>query len=155
MDPIHFMYRTQVIEPWATKINDEYDENGEEHPWKAVIVDNASCHVSEEVVRLCEQLRIKFLPLPSNSTWLTQPCDVALFKPFKEAWRVAVEVYNAARDKPALVLPKQDFTMVLELMVEELKRNHDLGSIIRSGFRVCGIYPLNRQLVLKRMYCFR
>ena len=48
-----------------------------------MIEDNLSFHISESVVRKCERHNVKFICLPPNSTHLTQPLDVAYFKPLK------------------------------------------------------------------------
>ena len=53
----------------------------------AMIGDNLSSHISESVVRKCEKHNIKFICLLPNSTHLTQPLDVAYFKPLKTSWR--------------------------------------------------------------------
>ena len=52
----------------------------------AMIGDNLSSHISESVVRKCERHDVKFICLPPNSTHLTQPLDVAYFKPLKTSW---------------------------------------------------------------------
>lgn len=47
---------------------------------------NMSCHLSTECIRLCEKYQIKMIFLPTNSTHLTQPLDVAFFAPMKKKW---------------------------------------------------------------------
>ncbi|KAJ8968606.1 hypothetical protein NQ317_015892 [Molorchus minor] len=49
--------------------------------------DNLSSHLSAEVVSLCNDNNIRFVFLPGNSTHLTQPLDIAFFRPLKAAWR--------------------------------------------------------------------
>lgn len=54
---------------------------------KVVIGDNLSSHISLEVLHLCEENSIKFIPLPPTATHLLQPLDVAFFHPLKSHWR--------------------------------------------------------------------
>ena len=53
----------------------------------AMIGDKLSSHISESVVSKCETHNVKFICLPPNSTQLTQPLDVAYFRPLKTSWR--------------------------------------------------------------------
>ena len=50
------------------------------------IGDNLSSHISISVLEACKQHNIAFVSLPPNSTHLTQPLDVAFFRPMKIAW---------------------------------------------------------------------
>ncbi|XP_065642689.1 uncharacterized protein LOC136074311 [Hydra vulgaris] len=54
---------------------------------KILIGDNLSSHFSMESVKLCKDNDISFIFLPANSTHLTQPRDVAFFRPLKSTWR--------------------------------------------------------------------
>lgn len=55
---------------------------------KVLIGDNLSSHISLEAVEKCEEHNnISFIFLPANSSHMSQPLDVAFFRPFKEAWR--------------------------------------------------------------------
>jgi hypothetical protein len=136
-----------VVVPWAE------DKEGE----KAVFLDNCSAHFSENVIKKCEELKIKFIPLPPNSTWLTQPCDVAVFKGLKTAWHQAIGDFNDERkrngQKPHETLPRASFIDVLELALAKMRTARDGGMarVIFSAFRVTGIAPLNRDIVLKTL----
>ncbi|KAJ8868849.1 hypothetical protein PR048_030390 [Dryococelus australis] len=50
---------------------------------KVLIRDNLSSHITLAVLQLCKQNGISFVCLLSNSTHLTQPLDVASFRPMK------------------------------------------------------------------------
>jgi len=54
---------------------------------KIVIGDNLSSHINVAVLEACTKFNIAFIALPPNSTHLTQPLDVAYFRPRKTAWR--------------------------------------------------------------------
>jgi hypothetical protein len=138
----------EVIVPWASALNGK----------KAIFLDNCSAHFSEAVIKECERLNIFFIPLPPNATWLTQPCDVALFKSVKTAWRAMIGEFNDSRVaqglKPYETLPRPRFVEVLDLMIDRLKLSRDgegLSQLIFKAFHATGIYPLNRNMVLKKL----
>jgi hypothetical protein len=136
----------EVVVPWAE------GKTGA----KAVFLDNCSAHFSEHVIKRCEELNIKFIPLPPNSTWLTQPCDVALFRSLKLSWRQAVADFNDERQKKGLkpyeTLPRPHFVDVLENALKHMRNAKDgMARLIYSAFRATGISPLNRDIVLKNL----
>ena len=51
---------------------------------EAIIGDNLSFHADIDVIKSCQANDIKFIFLPSNSSHLTQPLDVAFFGPLKK-----------------------------------------------------------------------
>lgn len=54
---------------------------------KILIEDNLSSHLSLNTIKKCQEQDVHFVFLPPNSTHLTQPLDVAFFRPMKVAWR--------------------------------------------------------------------
>jgi len=58
---------------------------------KILIADNLLSHLSTESIKICQKYNIKFVFLPTNSTHLTQPLDVAFFRPLKMHWRSILE----------------------------------------------------------------
>ena len=54
---------------------------------KVLIGDNLSSHLSESVIKACNDNNISFVCLLPNSTHLLQPLDVAFFTPLKRLWR--------------------------------------------------------------------
>lgn len=57
---------------------------------KYLIGDNLSSHLSMDLVAECKTVGVRFIFLPSNSTHLTQPLDVAFFRPLKMACRESI-----------------------------------------------------------------
>ena len=43
-------------------------------------------HFSPEVINACQENNVYFTTLPPNSTHLTQPLDLAVFRPMKMKW---------------------------------------------------------------------
>ena len=68
----------QIVIPWA--------KSKRGRP-TALIMDNVSFHMGDEIVELCHDNGIRIIGLPRNSTYLTQPLDVAFFGPFKKIMR--------------------------------------------------------------------
>lgn len=54
---------------------------------KIILGDNLSTHSSIEATQLCHKNGIRMIFLPANATHITQPLDVAFFRPLKENWR--------------------------------------------------------------------
>ena len=116
---------------------------------KAMIGDNLSSHLSGEVIGLCKKNNIKFICLPPNTTHLTQPLDKAVFAPMKRLWRAILSKWKAGRARVGATIPKEEFPGLLKELVKELHPN--ITANIISGFRACGIHPLDRQEVLKNL----
>ena len=56
-----------------------------------LIGDNLASHISPSVIETCEKNNISFTLLPPNSTHLTQPLDIAVFRPLKRHWPSVLE----------------------------------------------------------------
>lgn len=85
-------FDTNTFEEWF--VNHMMPQLKKQQGAKAVIGDNLSSHISPKVLELCENNEIKFICLPPNSTHLTQPLDVAFFRPLKQAWRAILSKYK-------------------------------------------------------------
>lgn len=113
---------------------------------KVLIGDNLSSHVSQHVIQKCEELDIQFVLLPPNSTHLTQPLDIAFFRPLKRSWRKCLDEW---KKKNRGCLPKSEFPKILKRTLDEIQISSKQN--IFSGFRAAGIVPCDRQQVLKRV----
>lgn len=111
----------------------------------ALIGDNLSSHFSKDVLQLCRKYNVKFICLPPNSTDKTQPLDVAFFRPLKIKWRKILNAWKTSHPKESSV-PKTVFPKLLKELTGELNKEN-----LISGFKKCGIYPLDRHQVLKRL----
>lgn len=106
--------------------------------------DNLSSHLSLESIRLCEANNIKFIFLPSNSTHLTQPLEVALFfRPTKVKWRDIMEEWKKGPGQNESTVPKDKFPGLLKKLFDSVQEENVL-----AGFKKCGISPLCRNKVL-------
>ncbi|XP_045458531.1 uncharacterized protein LOC123668883 [Melitaea cinxia] len=117
---------------------------------KVVLGDNLSSHITPKSLRLCAENNIKFICLVPNSTHLLQPLDVSYFSALKSDWRSILRDWrNTKRGKIVNVLPKPIFAKLLSKTVE--KGQQTAGQNVIAGFKACGIYPLDRSMVLERL----
>jgi len=70
-------YIDKIILTWKSKVNKEI----------VLLIDQAKCHISEKVVSHLDKLRLTYLLIPAGGTYLFQPLDVCLNRPFKESLR--------------------------------------------------------------------
>lgn len=113
---------------------------------KVLIGDNLSSHLNIKTIELCRLNNIKFICLPPNSTHLTQPLDLAYFRPMKGEWRKILLEYKLNTGKSPI--PKSDFPKLLKKLIAELSKDQ---TALINGFRKAGIAPLNRSEVITRL----
>ena len=112
---------------------------------KVLIGDNLASHFTHEVVNQCVANNIRFICLLPNATHLLQPLDVAVFRSLKIEWRKILDCWRReSRVKGSI--PKNQFPGLLAKLQNQLKSDN-----LISGFRASGIYPVDRQNVLKRL----
>lgn len=116
---------------------------------KCLIGDNLSSHLSLDVIKLCHEENITFVFLPANSTHLTQPLDVAFFRPMKIAWRNILLKWKKTDGKTQASVPKECFPKLLKKLIIDLNQN--AKDNILAGFRKTGIWPINENQVLGRL----
>jgi hypothetical protein len=117
---------------------------------KIVIGDNLSSHLSLNVVKLCEDNDIRFVCLPPNSSHLTQPLDVAYFRPLKSKWRdILTKWKQSEAGKRVASLPKDQFPMLLRTVLDDIAPN--MENNLKAGFKKAGIYPTSKDTILARL----
>lgn len=114
---------------------------------KVLIGDNLSSHLSSHVLDLCSQNDIKFICLPPNTTHISQPLDIAYFRPLKMKWRQIITNYKLSGANNTI--PKSVFPRLLKLLTDALLEPGKENLI--SGFEKAGIYPVNRVKILERI----
>jgi len=113
---------------------------------KAVVGGNLASHLSFEVVRLAKQYQIEFILLPHNSTHLTQPIDLTVFRPVKGTWRGELTQWKMSNRG---VVPKSEFPKLLKQTIDKL--GPAMEKNIKAGFRAAGLIPRDREAVLKKI----
>jgi hypothetical protein len=116
----------------------------------ALIGDNLASHINERVLRLCDEHDIKFICLPPNTTHISQPLDIAFFRPMKGAWRELLREWKKTKHGSCFsTLPKDVFPRLLAKLMDKLEFTKTQN--LQSGFAKAGIYPINRQKLLDRL----
>ncbi len=96
-------------------------------------------HYLPETIRKAAKEQVIMFVLPPNTTHLTQPLDKGCFGPLKVKWRQVCHHYIISHPGKVgnryvfLVLPNQAWMQAMTM------------TNILAGFRVTGVYPLNRQ----------
>lgn len=114
---------------------------------KILFGDNLSSHFTPKVLEACQEYNIRFICLPPNSTHILQPLDVSYFGPLKNCWKGLLRDWKK-KNPNVNVLAKSTFPFVLAALfgnMENQKQN------VISGFAGCGLYPLNRERVKRKL----
>ena len=82
--------------------------------------------------------------LPANATNWIQVLNMSVFGPMKRSWCKILKKWRQETRRTGDV-PKEIFPSLLR------KLEIDVNQTVSSGFRCCGLYPLNRNEVLKRL----
>lgn len=140
-------FDTVTFDDWVRTIMFPYfkDKNGA----KILIGDNLSSHLSIDLIRECKKHDIRFIFLPANSTHLTQPLDVAVFRPLKCAWRNILHNWKKTDGRTQASIPKSIFPSLLKKLMNRIECN--ISDNILAGFQKCGISPIDRNKVLGRL----
>lgn len=84
----------------------------------------------------------------SQLAHLTQPLDVAVFGPMKRFWRQTLTEHKQYKTHKACSgIPKEHFPLLLKNLEERMEPTQAANII--SGFRKCGIVPLDRSQVVR------
>ena len=115
---------------------------------KILFGDNLASHFNPDVVNLASINNVFFIMLPPNSTNLTQPLDVSVYGPMKRVWRTILQEWrNESRATGSI--PKELFPMLLSRLNRSIQSTITANLI--SGFRTCGLYPVDHFQVLKKL----
>ena len=113
-----------------------------------MIGDNLSSLFNVEVIALLEKYGIKMVFLPANSTHLTQPIDIAVFRSLKYKWKAILEEWKmTSTGKSLAVVPKDVFPGLLDRLIQAMAPTAEDN--IKSGFRKAGVVPFNPEEVLR------
>ena len=100
-------------------------------------------HSTQGYWSLLKKHKVIIFCLPPHTTHVCQPLDCSLFKPLKEQWRH--ECHRFYQRNPGLVIFKFNFCSVFS----GAWLNAILPTNVIAGFKKSGVYPFNRDAVLK------
>jgi hypothetical protein len=107
-----------------------------------LMIDGHSSHFSPSFVNRAAEEEVVVLCLPPNTTHKTQPLDKGVFSPLKRAWREECHLYM--QNNPGKVVTRYQFS---SLFCRAWLKAVTPTNII-SGFRVSGIFPVDRYKLL-------
>ena len=102
-----------------------------------LIEDGHSSHVSIELIELARENGVHLLCLPAHTTHILQPLDVGVFKSFKVHFSKACHRYLCSH--PGQVIT----TEIIASLLKEAWHQALTPVNVMSGFKKCGIHPLN------------
>ena len=102
-----------------------------------LILDGHSSHVSIETIEFARNNEIHILCLPAHTTHILQPLDVGVFKSFKSFYYKACRKQIA--ESPHRVITTEQIARLVGIAWPQALTPLN----IMSGFKKCGIYPLN------------
>ena len=100
-------------------------------------LDGHSSHATMALSNFCVEHEIELISLYPNSTHITQPMDVALFRLLKETWKKAVTDWRM--ENGGIAIAKQNFAPILQTALQSL----NLADILSHGFTAYGLAPLS------------
>ncbi|XP_065664792.1 uncharacterized protein LOC136086420 [Hydra vulgaris] len=115
---------------------------------KILIGDNLACHLSIEVIEICEVNNIMMVFLPPNSTHLLQPLDLAVYRPMKSTCRKVLTASKIGEGRFHTPLPKNVFPRLLLNLISNMDHMQEFAV---NGFKTSGIYPLNRKKIIDKI----
>ena len=108
-----------------------------------LLLDGHSSHYSPYAIRFAAKEKVIMFALPPHTTHVTQPLDRSCFSPLKVAWREVCQAFMA--ENPGKRVTRFNF---LHLFSLAWMKSMTMKNIV-SGFRVTGVYPVNRKVVEK------
>ena len=108
-----------------------------------LLLDGHSSHYCPSTIHLAAEQGVVVFVLPPNTTHLLQPLDKGTFGPLKSYWRQ--ECHRFTSNNHGQVVSRYVFSQILSRAWEKCMTL----SNVRAGFKVTGVYPLNRNAALK------
>ena len=105
-----------------------------------LLLDGHTSHYSLPMIKEAAAEKVLIFALPPNTTHLTQPLDKGCFAPLKMHWKQICQSFTAKNRGRAITL--YDFS---SLFSEAWCKGMSAKNVM-SGFKVCGVYPFNREV---------
>lgn len=105
-----------------------------------LILDNHNSHLNLNAIELAREKGVVMLSVPPHTTHKLQPLDVTVFRSFKGAFEIAVDVFQ--KNYPGRRINQHDIPSLVKTAFEKCST----VQIITSGFKKCGICPFNRDV---------
>ena len=112
--------------------------------WRMLIMDGHNSHSTFEFLNYCANVKILVYFLPSHTSQILQPLDVAVFQPYKH-WhgRAVGDLYRLGISN----INKVDFLNE----INKIRTNALKKGTIKKGWKESGIWPHNPSIVLSKI----
>lgn len=87
---------------WFKRTFDPYSKKRQQGDYRLLLFDGHASHITNNVIRFCENKDIILLYLPPHTTYVLQPLDVGFFQPFNSRYQTVL-VNRMKYDRNAVV----------------------------------------------------
>ena len=109
-----------------------------------LLMDGHSSHYQPSAIRRAAEEGIIMFLLPPHTSHLTQPLDKGCFGPLKVHWKR--ECWEYLTSHPGQIITRHQFSAIFR---RAWSKSMTMTNVI-AGFRVAGVYPLNRLAVVMK-----
>lgn len=109
--------------------------------WYVIVADGYKAHDSIPLYRWCHDNQIIYTLLFANTTHITQPCDLTIFRPLKAAYVKDAMSFKVEQKKNDI--NEADFVSILGGTIKRTLNDQ----IIKNGFEASGLFPIDRSRV--------
>ena len=106
-----------------------------------LLVDGHSSHMTLDLIDLARENNIILFCLPPHTTHLLQPLDVSVFKSLKDHFYRSLRAFCFV--KRNFVVSKKEFASVVK---EPFEKAFSISNV-KAGFKKCGIYPFDPNVI--------
>jgi hypothetical protein len=130
---------------WLRDVFDRYTKKKARRAYRLLVTDGHSSHVSRPFIDYCDQNRILLAIYPPHSTHTLQPLDVVMFAPLGRAYSAELSRLTF-QSQGLLSIKKSDFIPIFK---KAFTSSFTEKNILKA-FEATGIWPMDREVVLKR-----
>ena len=112
--------------------------------YRMIVLDGHESHLSLEFEAYCKDNNIITISLPSHSSHITQPLDVALFSPLKRAYGDEINAFIKAHINH---ITKVEFISAYHNAYHKIFTEKN----IKAGFRGAGLIPFDPESVISKL----
>ena len=96
-----------------------------------MILDGHNTHVTLEVINQAKEAGLDMVSLPSHTSHALQPLDVAVFKPFKTAFRAYMDVWTM--NHKGIIPRKEDLAQWVSLALKRAASPQNIKARVQSN----------------------
>ncbi|XP_076287355.1 uncharacterized protein LOC143212418 [Lasioglossum baleicum] len=128
-----YEYVVNILYPWLLNNNIVFPI--------ILYINGHSSHITLSLSNFCQKNRIELVALKANTTHIVKPLDVEFFHAFKSSWQK--NCMEFCRSNNLINLKQYQVASVLQSTFESI----EVREIIQNGFRTCGLYPIDENIV--------